>query len=240
MATATKGPKGKGSGAKQGAKAERPPAEAPDQSATEEAVREAAREAEEQGGKGQPDPPPRKRRSRAKAKAAKGPSDEELTAAVTEALSLFSIPVRFVTGCDFCAREHVKDAPEAAAELVELAHEYEPFYNGLVSIYTTLRYLTLAKKGEHLARMGLRPVVHHAAPGPVTAAVGPLVGIPAAEIPEPVPHQHEHPPEPEPEPEQPPTPPEHNGDTPPVPPGAPATPSAAAVANAPQPPSPTP
>src|SRR5581483_9324443 len=118
----------------------------------------------------------------------------------------------------FCAREHVKDAPEAAAELVELAHEYEPFYNGLVSIYTTLRYLTLAKKGEHLARMGLRPVVHHAAPGPVTAAVGPLVGIPAAEIPEPVPHQHEHPPEPQPEPEQPPTPPAHQSDPPPRPP----------------------
>lgn len=189
-------------------------AEPPDFSDIEEMVRKAAAE---QAGKEPPkDPKPGQVKRTRSTKKSSEPTSQQLEEALAELLVLPAIPAKAWWHCDFCMQHFLSEGPVAAKELVELSEQNPALRRALVRLHEVIQWLTW---GSALGLYVGKPALHHLAPEPLLAAVGPVMKIPPRPEPE-----HSHNMNGHNAPESSPTPAEAGGATGPTPPPGPTTP----------------
>lgn len=124
------------------------------------------------GGKPKPDPAPKPHRG---PRRSKGPTDEQLAGLLSKAAVAPAIPMALYVHCDFCANHFATNGPKAAAELVEMSHEFPELREILEGLYGSWRRYAWA--GVIAGYLGV-PVLHHLTPRPLYSAVAPFVGMP--------------------------------------------------------------
>lgn len=132
------------------------------------------------------DPPPS--RSKRRAKARKAPR-AELESMLGEMLSLPAIPATMVLHCGYCAQHFATEGPNAAKQVVELAQHNPALLRALERMHEAWTAITW---GTVLATYIGKPLLHHVAPEPILAQVGPVLGVPPRP-PKPDRHRHQEP-----------------------------------------------
>lgn len=136
-------------------------------------------------GKKRPDPRPNVKPPKDGVKLPTSVGDPELVAMLAQLLSMPAIPAKMVLDCDYCAHHFASQGPQTAIELVKLSKDHPDLRKMLERWYFAFDSFTW---GSVLVTYAIKPVLHHLAPAPVLAGVGPLMGIPPRGTP--APHQH--------------------------------------------------
>jgi hypothetical protein len=123
------------------------------------------------GGKPRPDRKPRTKPPRQPSK----PTARELERFLEELLAMPAIPAQMVLGCNYCATHFATEAPKAAKQLVELSAKNPGLRRVLERWYAA--WTSISYGAILMAYVG-KPMLHHLAPEPMLAGVGPFLGVP--------------------------------------------------------------
>lgn len=151
-----------------------------------ESMKAKAAERKARGLRGDPTP-------KGKAKAAKpkppAPDDAALAGSLSELLALSAIPTMAVTRCAFCVGHLISEAPPTAAGIVELSRDRPELRAMLERMHSWWNAATVVGV---IGKYAAIPLVHHVAPLPVAATLGPFLNGGQPLPPRPEGHNHRH------------------------------------------------